>query len=107
MSNNIKNIRKSIGNIINSATTVVSVSCELLSDGTELVTKSIAATPAVSKATLCLPLDAAVGYNVQNGMSHSDAKAKAYKYVDQPLKDTITQAGEDVGALVAMLLKDE
>lgn len=107
MNNNIKNIKNSIGNIINSATTAVSVSTKLLADGTELVTKGIAATPDVAKATLATPFDAATGYHVENGMSHSDAHDKAFKYVEQPLAETITQVSEGTGALMAALLAEE
>jgi len=108
MSNNIKNVTKSIGHILSAATSIVAVSTEVLADGTGLVSGSVTQTPAVMKALLSTPFAAAKGYLMEaEGMNEADAEAIAYKYVQQELAVTIQEAGEGAGKLMATLFDDD
>ena len=62
MSNNIKNIKKAVGNTVSAATGVVTVGTEVVADSSSLISNSIGATPAVLKALLVSPFSAAKGY---------------------------------------------
>lgn len=108
MSNNIKNITKSVSNTTSAATGAVATATELLADGTELMSTSVKATPAVLKALLTSPFAAAKGYLMEaEGMSAEDAELAAYRYIKQDVALTITEASEGAGKVVAALFDDE
>ena len=106
MSNNINNIATSVRNIIGAATGTVAVATKLLADGTALTAAAIAATPDAGKALVHVPLAAAEGVFIQNGMDKAEAHTKAYKYVNQPLATTITQVATSAGSLAAEMWAD-
>ncbi|MFK5984811.1 MAG: hypothetical protein QM479_05245 [Pseudomonadota bacterium] len=108
MKTNIRNIKKSVSNIITAAVTTVSVVTELAADTTSLAAKAIAATPKIGKATLLLPFSASEGYLMEaDNMSAEEAEEAAFKYVKQEVATTIDQAGESAGKLVAMMFEDD
>ena len=108
MAQAVNNIVKASKNIINAATSTISVGCQVIADSTELLNSGIADTPAVCKALLSSPCAAAKGYIMEaEGVSAEDAEARAYKYVRQELSRTITEASEGTGSLLHTLLKDD
>jgi len=108
MSNNIKNIKKAIGNTIGAATSTVAVTTEAVADSSGLLANSIASTPAVLKAVLVSPFSAAKGYLMEaEGLSAEEAQTAAFKYLEQDVAVTIARGGEGVGKLLASLLEDE
>ena len=108
MNNNIKNIKRSVGNTMSAATNVVSVGTEMVADSSELVSKSIGATPSVLKALLKTPFSAAKGYLMEaEDLTEQQAEAVAFKYLEQDFATTIEQGGEGVGKLLAQLLEDD
>lgn len=104
----IKDITKATGNTINAATSTINVGAQMVADGTELLNKSIVSTPDVLKALLQSPFAAAKGYIMEaEGVSADVAEERAYKYVNQELSLTITEAGEGAGKLLAELLEED
>ncbi len=107
MSNNIKNITKSVSNTASAATGVVALAADLLIDGTDLVSNGVHATPAVLKALLSAPFAAAKGYLMEaEGMSADEAELAAYRYIKQDVSLTITEVSEGAGKLVAGLFDE-
>ena len=108
MSNNIKNIKKAVGNTVSAATGVVTVGTEVVADSSSLISNSIGATPAVLKALLVSPFSAAKGYLMEaENLSEKQAEAVAYKYIKQDVATTIQGASEGSGKLIAQLLDDD
>ena len=107
MNENVKNIKTSVGDLVGSATGLVALTCKGVAGIAKLTRSTIEAAPECGKQGLFLPFHAATRYNMEQGMERQAAHAKAFKYVEQPLADTIVQIGEGTGALVAELLKDE
>jgi len=78
MSNNIKNIKKAVGNTVSAATGVVAVGTEVVADSSSLISNSIGATPAVLKALLVSPFSAAKGYLMEaEDLTEEQAEAVA------------------------------
>ena len=108
MSNNIKNIKKAVGNTVSAATGVVAVGTEVVADSSSLISNSIGATPAVLKALLVSPFSAAKGYLMEaENLSAEQAELVAYKYIKQDVAVTITEASEGSGKLIAQLLDED
>ena len=108
MSNSINNIVRASKNIINAATSTISVGAQMVADGTELLNASVVETPQVCKALLSSPFAAAKGYIMESeGVTADVAEARAYLYIRQELSTTIEQVGVGSGKLLADLLKDE
>ena len=108
MSNNIKNIKKAVGNTVSAATGVVAVGTEVVADSSSLISNSIGATPAVLKALLVSPFTAAKGYLMEaEDMTAQEAEAVAFHYLKQDVAVTITEASEGAGKLMASLFEDE
>lgn len=108
MTNNLKNIKKSVSNTVGAATSVVSVTTEMVADVSGLLSNSIGATPAVLRALLASPFSAAKGYLMEaEGLSEQEAERAAFKYLEQNLALTIAQGGEGAGKLLAQLLADD
>lgn len=108
MSNNVKNIKKSLGNTVSAATSVVSVSTEVVADASGLISSSIEVAPAVLKALLLLPFSVAKGYLMKaKGLSDEDAEAVVFHYLKQDVVTTIKQGGEASGRLIANIFEQE
>ena len=108
MSNNLRNVKKSVSNTLSATTGVVATSAELLADTTGLLSSSIAATPAVLKALLSTPFTAAKGYLMEaEGLTEVQAEKVAYHYIKQDVATTITEAGEGAGKLAAQLFEED
>ena len=108
MSNNIKNIKKAVGNTVSAATGIVTVGTEVVADGSGLISNSIGAAPAVLKALLSTPFTAAKGYLMEaEDMTAQEAEAVAFHYIEQDVATTITEAGEGAGKLVAKLFDED
>lgn len=107
MSNNIRNIKRSINNTVHAVTSTVAVGTEVIADSSELIANSIGATPTVLKALLSTPFSAAKGYLMEaEGLSEEQAQAAAFHYLEQDFATTVEQAGEGAGKLVAKLFED-
>jgi hypothetical protein len=105
---NLNNIKKSITNTISAATSVVSVSTELMADTSLYISKSIGATPTVLKELAKTPFSAGKGYLMESeGISAEDAEKRAFKYINQEVSVTIREGGEGAGKLLADLFKEE
>lgn len=108
MAKSIQNVVRASKNVVNAATSTIDVGAQMVADGTELLNSSVVETPQVLKALLQAPFAAAKGYIMEaEDVSESEAEERAYKYVNQELSHTITEAGEGAGALLASLLKDD
>lgn len=107
-SNNVRNIKRSVGNTLNAATGAVAVTTEVIADASELLANSISQTPAVLKALLHSPFSAAKGYLMEaEGLSEQEAEAVAFHYLNQDLSTTIREGSEGVGKLTAALFEDD
>ena len=105
---NVRNIRKSVNNIVTAATSTVAVGTEVVADTTGLISGSIAATPDVLKALLTTPFSAAKGYLIEaEGLTEEQARAVAFKYLEQDLAVTITEVSEGAGKLAAAMFEDD
>ena len=105
---NLNNIKKSIGHTFTAATTVVSVSTELLADTTLYISSGVGSTPAVLKELAKTPFSAGKGYLMESeGITAEAAEARAFKYVNQEVSVTIREGGEGAGKLLADLFKEE
>jgi hypothetical protein len=108
MSKSIHNVVLASKNIINAATSTISVGAQMVADGTELLNKSVVETPQVCKALLAAPFAAAKGYIMESeGVTSEVAEDRAYRYIRQELSRTIEEVGVGSGKLLADLLKDE
>lgn len=107
MSNNIHNIKSSIGSLFTASTEALSVSTTLLADGAALVSKAVSATPAVGKAVLTSPFDATQGYLEQSGMTAEEAHAKAYTYLNVDPAESVQALSKAAGAFTFDLFKDD
>lgn len=108
MSNSVNNLVRATKNVFNAAITTVSVTAELLGDGTELLNSTIKQAPKVTGAVLTTPFAATKGYHMEaSGMSEEEAEAKAYRYLRQELSVTIEEVGVGSGKLLADLLKED
>ena len=108
MSKSINNIVKASKNIINAATSTISVGAQMVADGTELLNASVVDTPKVMGALLATPFAAAKGYIMESeGVSEEIAEARAYHYLNQQLSTTIEEVGVGSGKLLADLLKED
>jgi len=108
MSKSINNIVRASKNIINAATSTISVGAQMVADGTELLNASVVETPQVMKALLATPFAAAKGYIMESeGVSGDVAEIRAYRYIKQELSVTIEEVGVGSGKLLADLLKEE
>jgi hypothetical protein len=104
----INNVVVASKNIINAATSTVSVSAQVVADGTELLNDSVTQAPLVLKALLTAPFAAAKGYIMESeGVSEQVAEARAYRFIKQSLSTTIEEVGVGSGKLLADLLKEE
>ena len=104
----INNVVHASKNIINAATSTVSVSAQMVADGTELLNDSVTQTPLVLKALLTAPFAAAKGYIMESeGVGEAQAEARAYRFIKQSLSVTIEEVGVGSGKLLADLLRDE
>lgn len=107
MSQNIKNIKKSVSNTVSAITGTVAVSTEVVADASGLLANSIASTPAVLKALLSTPFAAAKGYLMEaEGLTEEQARAAAYVYLEQDFALTVEQAGTGAGRMVAKLFEE-
>ena len=105
---NIKNIKKSISNTISAATSIVSVSTELLADTSLYISKSIEHTPAVLKSIGQSPFSATKGYIMESeGVDADVAEQRAFKYLNQELSVTINETSEGAGKLIADMFADD
>ena len=84
----------------------VALTVKLTADGMSLVESAVSAAPGVLKAILELPFSSTEGYLIETGVEQAEAQARAYKYVNQPLADTIKEVGVGSGKLWADMLKD-
>jgi len=108
MSRSISNVVQASKNIVNAATSTISVGAQMVADGTELLSKSVVETPQVLKALLATPFAAAKGYIMESeGVSSDVAEERAYRFVRQELSRTITDVGVGSGKLLADLLKED
>jgi len=108
MSKSINNVVRASKNIINAATSTISVGAQMVADGTELLNASVVEAPQVMKALLSSPFAAAKGYIMESeGVSEEIAEARAYRYIKQELSVTIEEVGVGSGKLLADLLKEE
>ena len=108
MSNSIQNVVQASKNIINAATSTISVGAQMVADGTELLNNAVVETPQVMKALLAAPFAAAQGYIMEaEGVDSAEAEARAYRFVRQELSRTITEAGVGSGKVLANLLKED
>lgn len=104
----VNNIVKASKNVVHAATSTINVGAQMIADGTELLNSSVVETPQVMRALLSSPFAAAKGYIMESeDVSEEIAEARAYKYVNQELSRTITEAGEGAGKLLADLLKED
>lgn len=107
MSNNIKNIKKSVRSLFTAATTTLSVSTELLADTAELLAGSVGSAPGVAKELLMSPINAATGVVMQNDeCTQEQAELSTHKYINQPLRTTVKQASIGLGKVAANLFDD-
>lgn len=108
MSNSINNVVRASKNIINAATSTISVGAQMVADGTELLNASVVQTPQVLKALLSTPFAAAKGYIMESeGVTAEVAEARAYLYIRQELAVTIEQVGVGSGKLLADLMAED
>lgn len=108
MSKSINNVVTASKNVIHAATSTIQVGSQLVADGTSLLNKSVVSTPDVVGALLTAPFAAAKGYIMEaEGVSADVAEERAYRYVNQELSRTITDAGEGAGKLLADILKED
>lgn len=104
----INNLVQATKNVVNAASTTISVGAQLVVDGTELLNASVVETPQVMKALLGTPFHAAKGYIMESeGVSEEIAEIRAYRYVNQELSRTIQEVGVGSGKLLADLLKED
>ena len=104
---NLSNIKRSISNVLGVATTLVAVGTEVLSDVSGGAVKAIGSTPEVTKELLRVPFTATEGYLVENGMDVEEAAAKANKYLNQPVVDTVKQLSKLGGKGIAIMLAED
>ena len=103
-----QDVKSIVSNTIATPVSLGATALKLAADGTNVVNKSAAATPAVIQALLATPFAAAKGYIMEaEGVSSEIAEERAYKYVKQDVSRTIQEAGEGSGKLLAALLKDD
>ena len=108
MSKAIHNVVQASKNIINAATSTISVGAQMVADGTELLNNSVVETPQVMKALLSSPFAAAKGYIMESeGVSSDVAEERAYRFIKQELSRTIEEVGVGSGKLLAELLKED
>jgi len=106
--NTIKNLATATKTLLNVASSTISVTAEVLVDSVELLHTGIKATPATIKATLEVPFAAGKGYIMESeGIDAEEAEARAYKYVNQSVAQTIKDSSEGAGKLLADMLKEE
>ena len=104
----INNLVQATKNVVNAASTTISVGAQLVVDGTELLNASVVETPQVAKALLATPFAATKGFIMEaEGVSEEVAEARAYKYLRQELSHTIQEVGVGSGKLLADLLKED
>ncbi len=106
MSNNIRNIKTSIGNILSAATNAVAATTELTASATGVISSAITHTPAITKEALSIPFSAYQGVLEEDGMDKEEARTKAFHYVNQDLATTIREMSVDAGKLAASLWDD-
>jgi len=108
MSNNIKNIKKAIGNTFDAITATVAVTTEVIADTTGLISSSVGATPDVAKSIMVSPFSAAKGYLMEsNDLSDEEAESIAFHYLNQSVATTITETSKGSGKLIAQLLEED
>ena len=100
---NIKNIKRSIVNIITATASTASVLTQVLADGTEVGAKSIASSPAVLKELMQVPFSATEGVLIDQGMDEDKAHKKAYKYVNQDVATSIREGSVGSGKMLNKL----
>lgn len=104
----ISNVVQAGKNVVGAAANTLSVSAQVLADGTGLINDSIGEAKPVLKALLTAPFAAAKGYIMESeGVSESEAEARAYRFIKQSLSTTIEEVGVGSGKLLADLLKEE
>jgi hypothetical protein len=103
---NINNIKIALSNTLSAVTGTVAVSTKLVADGATLVSKGVAAAPEVTKEIVQLPFSTTQGYLEAEGLSEEDAKAIAYKYLEQDVATTVREAGKGGGKLLQAMLAD-
>ena len=103
---NLLNIKKSIYNTLNAATSTIAVSTTVLADATLLASNAISATPKVAKELALTPFNAAEGYLEENGLTTEEAHMVAFKYLDQDAHVTVRELGKGSGKLLASILDD-
>ena len=102
------NLKQAFSHTFSAAATTLVVASKLTADTASFAATSVGSVPAVIKATASSPFSAAEGYIVDDrNISREEAHKIAFKYVEQPLSVTITEASFESGKLLSQLLRDE
>lgn len=102
------NLTTTFRSTFTAATEILVVASTLTADTAKFAANSVGSIPGVIKSTASIPFSTAEGYIMDDQkISREEAHAKAFKYVNQPLSNTITEASFETGKLVSQLLREE
>ena len=108
MNKSVNNVTKSVSNIAKATTGALATTTEVLADSTGVLSSSIESTPAVLKALLTVPFNAAKGYLMEaEGLTKEEAELVAYKYIKQDISVTINESAESLGKIAASMYADD